>query len=697
MTMALAVAMVACEAAAGKPGEAGKAGKAGEAGEPGGVPPSVDEAIGDVSLTASGSMATMNINLGLHFYDPDGDDAALTYEASSSDTDTVTTSVTDSTLSLTAVAVGTAKITVRATDADGLSSGAARFDVTVAETAPPQNTAIPDQTLYQADGAKTIALADHFMHTSTITYWVSSSPVGFVTAEVSEGTLTLTPLVTGQTIVTVTATADEQSVPDDFMVDVIAGSEPTSTPTPTPSDPPQRVGTIMAQEVEVGASLAAMDVSMYFSPTGLTYTAESSDTTKATATIPTGSSSITIAGVAIGTATVTVTATDSDGRMETQAISVTVTAASAPFKPSTVMIAGVTKTRDVSIAEGQTLQSLTEAVVTATRKSGSTTVWTLTGIKKGSAMVRIWNADRTIDKNISVKVENTPPMKDAVPTTILALMSPAGVDKDGKTLGDDDVTSEKRQYHRIVVGFSTIFKDADGAADIDKHMAESNEPYIKVVKALADGVVVDVMKDVGSSFPLVVYVVDKAGTMSEKVTLTAPSPMPNEDVYEVTQIEDDGDFSDAKVWLREGVVHTLTFAAFENDGTDAGFRFVDVFEDEELGDMVVQGTTPVDFPSLPADGLPSATVTSPDAEDNPAYYAVTKTGSLDMVSLTATGTSSVPTLTFKVTGSGHATVTITYHRLVGKDGDDDGTNVDPAERKWISDSETLTMNIVSSS
>ena len=716
MTMALAVAMVACQAAAGKPGEPGEAGQPGAPGEPGGVPPSLDDAIGDQKLAASGAMASVDIDLDEHFYDPDGvEGETLTYVASSSAPEKVTATVTGSTLTLTAVAVGPAKITVRATDVDGLSSGSARFDVTVAETAPPQNTAIPDQTLYQADSPKTIALADHFMHTSTITYDVDDSPEGFVAATIADGVLTLTPRVVGQTIVTVTATADNRNTMDDFIVTVKAGSRPT--PLPTPSDPPQRVGTITAREVEVGASLAPIDVSAYFSPTGLTYRAASSDQTKATATIPTGSNSLTIAGVAIGSASVTVTATDSDGRTETQTISVTVTAASAPYKPSTVTIAGKGKTRDVSIAEGQTLQSLNQAVVTATRKSGSTTVWTLKGEMKGKSEVRIWNADQTLDKTISVTVANTPPMeRDDAPNVVIGVSTGAAplthvyVDKDGEVtdaadtvVADPTANDGKRLYHKARFAFSDYFKDADslGLGDIDKdgYKADSNEPYIKVVKTLSDGVVIDVMKDVGASFPLVVYVEDKAGAMSEKVTLSVQSPTPIADRYEVSQDDRDGDFGSATVFARQGIDHTLTFEDFGS--APDGFHFVSVFESDQLRGNTVVGTTPTTFPELPDGGLPSAT--AEDESSNPAYYKVTTSGPLadvdlvvDPTALTPAGTAQVPTLMFKVTGSGSATVTITYHRLVGKDVDDPANQIDQDERAWISDTETLSLTISSS-
>ena len=683
-TLALAVVTMACEEAAPRQDEPAVPSK------PAGVPPSIYEPLNDVSLTASGSRAVIDIDLDHHFYDPDGKDGeTLTYEASSSDSDTVKASLAGRTLILRAMAVGTAKIFVKATDKDDLYRPA-RFDATVVETAAPQiETGIPDQELSHDDEALAINLAKHFTHERAITYAASSDPAGVVDAEVADETLTVTPLAAGHTLVTVTASADGQSVDDHFIVVVTAGSEPTPDPpdTPTPADAPQKISTIPAQVVDVRASSAALDVSAYFSPTtGLTYTAVSSDLTKATATIPTGSSSLTITGVAAGTATVTVTAADSNGRTATLNISVTVTDASSGT-PSAVTIAGVTKTEDLTIEESQTLQSLSPAIVTATRKADSTTVWTLAGVKKGTASVRIWNADRTIERTISVTVENSPPTtkKDAPVGRILAI-SDAGeyVDENGLPLANDAVTPGRRQYHLLTLDYSSFFEDpdADDIAD-DGYRAESNEPYVKVVKVLSSGVVIDVTKDVGFSFPLVVYVVDKSGSVSEHVTLTAPFPSPLKDVYEVTQAAGDGDFSDANVWQREGVTHTLTFAAFKSGGTAAGFHFVEAFEAELTGG----GTPPV---TGTATFTAPATIPDPDASV-PPYYTVTKTGPVEIAGGTGDDPlglsipNNVPTLKFRVTGSGRATMTITYHVVVDLDG---GTTY-----AWEKDFETLTMKI----
>ena len=182
-------------------------------------------------------MATGEIDLTRHFYDPDRKPGeTLSYEQSSDDNAVATASVAGNTLTITAGAVGGATITVTAMDKDELTSPPKSFNVTVTATMAPivAESVIPAQTLYLGDGAKDIVLTTsegseggYFTHSNAITYEVSSLPVGVVAAVEANGTLTLTPLVMGQTIVTVVATADSKSsVPVKFTVTVEEGSKP---------------------------------------------------------------------------------------------------------------------------------------------------------------------------------------------------------------------------------------------------------------------------------------------------------------------------------------------------------------------------------------------------------------------------------------------------------------------------------------
>lgn len=576
----------------------------------------------------------------------------------------------------------------------------------------PTKTDIPNQKLYKEDGAKTITLADHFSHESAITYAASSSPTGIVTTSVAAGVLTLTPRVKGETIVTVTATADGMSVEDEFTVNVMAGTKTEPEPAP-PTNPPAKEGTIGPQTVEAGMSLDPMDVSMYFMPaTGLTYMAMSSAPDKATANIPDGSSMLTIRGVAIGPATVTVTATNSAGSAM-QTIAVTVTAPGVQH----VTIVGKGKTEEVTIGEDQTLDYSVDAEhVTAVPKPGSTTVWVLTGKMKTAegdpAEVRIKENNRIVGR-IMVTVGNTAPKsKSKYPTDQIEPSTGAAaavhVDKDGKDQAAGAAATPKmRLYHKYGFDFMAYFMDTDGADDIadDGYMAESDDPYFKVVKVQKDGVVVDVIKNFGSTFPLVIYVMDKAGGKSDKITLEAKVTDPLADSYLVTQHSSSGAFGLAEVYQREGDVtdgfHTLKFDSFKPDnpaGTPdhEGFRFVEKFRDDLATEDTRFGSGTIEF---------RREVSTDSAADTVAPYYLINTSerNIELIRSQAEDTPATsgnnglyitddqPEIRFKLTGGRNTTVTITYYVPFNTAATGD------ANWEWRKSSKSLTMNIVPSS
>ena len=103
-----------------------------------------------------------------------------------------------------------------------------------------------------------------------------------------------------------------------------------------PNRAPTKVGTIDPVTLTAGGSATDVDVSSKFSdPDGhtLTYTAVSSDTSKATVSV--SGAVVKITPRASGTATVTVTANDSNGGTATQTIAVTVSNR-APMKVGTI-------------------------------------------------------------------------------------------------------------------------------------------------------------------------------------------------------------------------------------------------------------------------------------------------------------------------------------------------------------------------
>lgn len=726
MVVALGVAMMACEAAVGEPGEAGK---------DGGVPPQLETPISDVSLTDSGSTATATIKLNEHFWDPNSKDS-LTFTAQTDKPAVVGVSVTGSTLTLTARAVGTATVTVTAKDKEDLTTRG-RFDVTVTEAGAPVATPIPNKTVYKDDAAQVIDLGAYFTHAKPISYRASALPVGVVTVSVAGANLTITPLVVGQAIVSVTAVADGKSTSAQFEVNVVAGSKPK------PEDEPiTLVAPVAAQTVEVGKTVT-VNVAASFSKTeGVTYTAVSSAVEKATVAVD-DAGMVTITGVEAGTSTIGVTALDADGGTAAVKFDVEVTDPSAPYSPDTVVIEGVGKSADVRLDAGQTLRSLNTDVVRVDEVSG--TSWKITAVKKGDAQVRINNADLSIAKTIAVTVENTAPVvKDDHPNVRLSTVpdAPGTTDVDesafavsGAAAGDDD-----RSYHKVLVTFSEYFNDADGIGDIEDYKVNSLEPFVVAVGAVtpgtttnAEGIVLDIIKDFKFSFGLEVSAVDKDGAESDVVVISITSAPPHPDSYDVAQDLETGRFETVKVWKRLGVTHAVSFEDFKPDGS-AGFNFIESFQHDLYEDEGRWFSLPVhyggDLDPQPDDedarddvldaDLPALTAIT---TTNPApFYFVTATDPVKSPELsfsTETDTAGNPALAFHMEsntpgGPTTATVTITYHVLTcipvpaatldaitacgTADADNPATATNPEpDYVWDSVSKTLTMNIVPSS
>ena len=461
MTMALAVAFVACQAAApGKAGEPGAPGSPGQPGEPAPRLPYLNTGFADVELAATGVMNTMSITLAGHFVDPH--EEALTYSASSEPSDVVETSVSGSTLTLTAMKEGTATVTVGAENKDGASAfnPGAQFTVTVMETVAPMVTegGIPEQTLYKDDSpvALTLTKADadsmgYFTHDSAITYDVSSSPVGFVTAVEAEGVLTLTPLVTGQTIVTVVATAESRNTdPVAFTVTVMAGSappepeppeppkpeppeppkpEPPEPPKPEPPEPPKpenvapTASTIPAVEMMTGDDPLDKDLSMYFSDADgdeLTFSNPTSTDT-AVATVTSEGSTLTITAVEAGTSTLSLTATDPDGLSATGSLELTVSAPSSSIPTTLDLSVGdvvAPRTHELQLPDGYSLQTADSSKVNAVRTgaTGEGNQWRLTARAKTttppSVTVYVNDGNNDEHQQIAVTVLNSPPLRN---------------------------------------------------------------------------------------------------------------------------------------------------------------------------------------------------------------------------------------------------------------------------------------------
>ncbi len=277
---------------------------------------------------------TLQLDLTLHFLDPDDD--TLRYEIESTNALVATATVTNDTLFVRAGAKGQAVVTVTATDPGALSARQT-FTVTVLNRAPAITDSIPPQTIFRSQ-PHTLDLDDHFGDPDgdALTYAAVSSNTRSVRVAISGSTLALrVTLRKGEAEVTVTATdPDNLAVEQTFAVTVgnrapvVAGAFPN---------------------LELGrGDRITLPLGGYFSDPdrdALVYEASTSEPGVATAT-PRGGL-VTLAGVSDGQTTLTLTATDPDGLAATQTSRILVAGAGDTPTP-TGQIPGQT------IAEGST-------------------------------------------------------------------------------------------------------------------------------------------------------------------------------------------------------------------------------------------------------------------------------------------------------------------------------------------------------
>lgn len=169
------------------------------------VPNREPVAVGRIPGRSVEPQQAVTVDVSPFFDDPDG--AVLSYSAASSNRGVATAAVAGATVTLTGVSVGTASITVTATDPGGLTAQQ-RFSVTVraANAAPEVVSAIPDLSL-TVDETRTWRGSSHFRDPNgdALTYAAGSSNAAIVLAVVSGGEFGIVALSAGSAIVTVTA------------------------------------------------------------------------------------------------------------------------------------------------------------------------------------------------------------------------------------------------------------------------------------------------------------------------------------------------------------------------------------------------------------------------------------------------------------------------------------------------------------
>ena len=253
---------------------------------------------------------TADLDLSGHFSDPDGD--ALTYTATPSDAALIDVSVEDGTVTVVALAKGEATVTITAADPEGLTAAQA-FLVTVPNRPPLAVGTIEALALDLGDNA-TLQLPRYFQDPDgdDLAYSVSSSDATLIGVSAEGAAATVEALAKGDAVVTVTATdAGGLAATQAFAVSVANRS-------------PQAVGSIEAQTVQVGESVA-MELPGYFEDPdgdGLAYTASAPEGSVIDVSV--AGTGVEITALRKGGAPVTVTAADSEGMTATQEFVVTV-------------------------------------------------------------------------------------------------------------------------------------------------------------------------------------------------------------------------------------------------------------------------------------------------------------------------------------------------------------------------------------
>ena len=346
------------------------------------------------------------VDVAAYFMDPDGD--TLTFTAISSSAAVAAATASGSLVTVTGVAAGSAMVTVRARDPEGLTAEQS-FAVMVPNRAPAAVGVIADQAVY-VDSVVVVDVAGYFADPDgdALEYSASASDTTRVAVTVAESMVTVAGLAVGSATVTVTA------------VDPGGLSAEQGFGVAVPNRAPGAVGTIADLEVQVD-SVVALEVSEHFTDLDrdvLEYAAASSDTTRATVMV--AGDTVTVTGVAAGNTTVTVTARDPGGLSAEQSFAVEV-----PNRaPEAVgMIADVEAYVDGAVVvdvavgfadpDGDELEY--SAVVSDTTRATvavSGSLVTVTGVAVGSATVTVTARDPeglSAEQSYGVAVPNRPP------------------------------------------------------------------------------------------------------------------------------------------------------------------------------------------------------------------------------------------------------------------------------------------------
>ena len=379
-------------------------------------------AVDPLSIKLQNGAVTKNV--GPMFDDANGESLRIT-AWSSSNTSVATVSMSHQGAIITPVAVGTATVSITATDQGGLTA-TATISVTVYDNLAPTGS-LSDVALTTGGSASTVDLSSSFSDPDgdTLTFTASSSHTMYVTVSVSGSTLSLTPVAWGSSDISVTANDGKTSTTVKFLASV------TSRP-PT--------GSLSDVSLTTGGSAKTINLTNSFTdPDGdvITFTASSSDTSHVTTSVSAGAAgsyTLSLTPVAAGSSSISVTADDRRGGTTTVSFTATVSAPAnnAPTLTGSLSDVGLTTgggahTIDLSSSftdpDGDTLTFTASSSQTSyVTVSVSSSTLTLTPVAAGSSSISVTASDGTASATASFtatvtlpQVLDDPPESDPPP------------------------------------------------------------------------------------------------------------------------------------------------------------------------------------------------------------------------------------------------------------------------------------------
>ena len=570
MTMALAVAMVACERVVEKPAS-----------------PTIANTIVGMAFDVGDGPTTITLTGYFNATDP-------TYSARSSKTSVATATVSEAVLTVTPKAAGTTNVTVTAKDNNGTVSQT--FTVTVKAAAPPPANnpptvrTIPDESLMVGE-TESVTLSRYAddPEGDALTYSAASNNDAVATASVAGAELTITAVAVGTATITVTVSDGTSSV--DRVFDVMVSAAPPVDP-PVDPDPNERPEQELIDDIGIDElrreGTIELDLSMYYDdPDGddLSYTAISSN--EMFATVSVSGSMLTITGAGVGTARITVTASDGTDEAR-QTFSVTV-GSQAPRKHNVstqVSLDGVGDTAEFTLSdyftdpEGDELtfatDGSTDVMVATASDPDADDMITITAVGPGSAMITVTAADSDNDpvELVFFVTVGAPPVENEVPTVA------DGIDDMDLIVGETDS-----------VTLSMHFTDSD-AGDALMFTASSSDEM--VATEMVDGSMLTITAVAVGMAEITVTATDSHGALARTtftVTVSAPPP-PN-------------------MTPESSPMPTVNLTAGDTDTVSLSDYFTD--PDGDDADLMYEAES---------DATSIATVTDPDADDMITITAV---------------------------------------------------------------------------